>query len=28
MDGFEKIANVAPSKEAWDILEVVYKGND
>jgi len=25
---FEKIANVASLKEAWDILEVAYKGND
>ena len=26
--GFEKIANVASSKESWDIVEVEYKGND
>jgi len=26
--GFEKIANVASSKETWDILEVAKSGND
>jgi len=26
--GFEKIENVASLKEAWDILEVAYRGND
>ena len=26
--GFEKIASVKSSKEAWDILEKVYKGDD
>lgn len=25
---FEKIVSVKSSKEAWDILEKVYKGND